>query len=122
MPMLQTFGSLIVHLGPLGTGAAAKIANNALFMAILAVTHDTVQWAQALGVDREPLLQALGRSSGGSFALGILERYPDVKVMAAGPGKVLRKDALLARALGESSAVPEAVDVTMERSLAIMEI
>ena len=71
-PVFETFGDPVIHLGPLGSGQIAKLLNNLVFTAQVAVALDTFSFAQRLGVDRVALAQVLAHGSGGSRAAAIL--------------------------------------------------
>jgi 3-hydroxyisobutyrate dehydrogenase-like beta-hydroxyacid dehydrogenase len=71
-PVLSTFGEPILRLGPIGSGQAAKLLNNFLFTAQLAVGLEIFDFADRLGVDRGALAQVLSKGSGGSFGIQIV--------------------------------------------------
>ncbi len=71
-PVFETFAQPLIHLGPLGTGQIAKLLNNFVFTAQIAVALDTFSFADRLGVDRAALAQVLAHGSGGSRAAAIL--------------------------------------------------
>src|SRR3546814_18984263 len=58
-----------IHFGPSGSGAAAKVINNAVEHAVMAVVAEAGSMATAAGVDREKLGEsgrAYGRERGGT--------------------------------------------------------
>jgi 3-hydroxyisobutyrate dehydrogenase len=66
-PVLQAFGSRIVHMGPVGSGHAMKAVNNALLAVnILAVGEGLAALVKA-GVPAPTALHVLNASSGRSF-------------------------------------------------------
>jgi 3-hydroxyisobutyrate dehydrogenase len=66
-PVLQSFGSRIVHMGPLGAGDAMKAVNNTLLAVnILALGEGLVTLAKA-GVAPRTAVETLNTSSGRSF-------------------------------------------------------
>jgi 3-hydroxyisobutyrate dehydrogenase len=66
-PVLQSFGSRIVHMGPLGAGDAMKAVNNTLLAVnILALGEGLVALAKA-GVAPRTAVETLNTSSGRSF-------------------------------------------------------
>lgn len=77
-PIFETFASLIVHLGPVGSGQIAKLINNALLGANLGAAHTAVNAASELNLDRTALLALLAASSGDSFALASYARQADL--------------------------------------------
>jgi 3-hydroxyisobutyrate dehydrogenase-like beta-hydroxyacid dehydrogenase len=109
-PVFETYGNPVIHLGPLGSGQVAKLLNNFVFTAQVAVSLDTYAFAQDLGVDRGALAQVLAHGSGGSTVAGIVAGMNfDLSGMAQVAAGLLRKDVGLtldvARAAG---AVPPA--------------
>jgi 3-hydroxyisobutyrate dehydrogenase len=73
-PIFETFGRLIVHLGDVGSGQIAKIINNSLMAANLALAHSAVSAGTELGLDPKALGDLLNESSGRSFALEVYTR------------------------------------------------
>lgn len=71
-PVLATFGDPILHLGRIGTGQMAKLANNLVFTAQIALALRTFAFVDALGLDRTAMAQVFERGSGGSRAASIL--------------------------------------------------
>lgn len=68
-PAIDTFSELIFHLGGAGAGQVGKAANNMLLWACLTSTVEALNWGEALGVEAEPLRQALQYSSGDNWAM-----------------------------------------------------
>src|SRR6202035_3988207 len=65
-PIFETFGGLIVRVGGVGAGQMAKLVNNALMAAHVAMAHYGLAGAAALGLDRAALSQIVKSSSGRS--------------------------------------------------------
>lgn len=59
-PVLDSFGADVVHVGPAGSGAAAKVAVNGLLHAFSTALAETLVAARADGVADDRLLDALG--------------------------------------------------------------
>lgn len=57
-PLLATLGT-VVHVGPRGTGAAAKLVANAALFGTIAVLGETLSLAAALGLSREATADVL---------------------------------------------------------------
>lgn len=70
-PALEAMGSLVVHVGPLGSGEQLKVINNAMAAANAAVIAEALVVASAAGLDLDAFEQVVGAGSGGSavFAL-----------------------------------------------------
>lgn len=104
-PLFETFATLIVHLGDVGAGQMAKLVNNALMAAHVAIAHQGLEAATALGIDRDALIELVKVSSGRSFGFEVCSRLPQPSAFRHG-AELLAKDVrLLAESLpGHSSA------------------
>jgi 3-hydroxyisobutyrate dehydrogenase len=99
-PIFETFGGLIVRVGGVGAGQTAKLVNNAMMAAHLAVAHHALCAAAALGLDRTALREIVKASSGRSYGFEIYARLPSPGAFGHG-AKLLAKDVrLLGEALG----------------------
>lgn len=65
-PVLADLTARLVHIGPSGAGNVAKIANNLLCAANLALVSEMVQLARRAGVAAEDLLDGINAGSGRS--------------------------------------------------------
>lgn len=70
-PVLETFGSLVVHLGDVGAGQNAKLINNSMLAANIAIGHYGLEAGARLGVDRDELVRIIKASSGRSFGFDV---------------------------------------------------
>ncbi|CAN7313274.1 NAD(P)-dependent oxidoreductase [Phenylobacterium sp. LjRoot225] len=101
-PVFETFGRLIVHLGPVGAGQHAKLINNTLMAANLGLANSALEAGQALGMNQQALVELLQASSGRSFALEVRGRMTDPTSFSHG-GSLLAKDVrLLGEVLGQT--------------------
>lgn len=66
-PLLDTVGDPVLHVGPVGAGAAAKLANQLTMFANLAGVYEAIDFANAHGVATDALLTALETSLGDSW-------------------------------------------------------
>ncbi|GAA5120306.1 NAD(P)-dependent oxidoreductase [Pseudonocardia adelaidensis] len=66
-PLLDTIGDPVLHVGPVGAGAAAKLANQLTMFANLAGVYEAIDFAAAHGVATDALLTALETSLGDSW-------------------------------------------------------
>jgi 3-hydroxyisobutyrate dehydrogenase-like beta-hydroxyacid dehydrogenase len=66
-PLLDAVGDPVLHVGPVGAGAAVKLANQLAMFANLAGLHEALDLAAAHGVAAEHVLAALGTSTGDSW-------------------------------------------------------
>jgi 3-hydroxyisobutyrate dehydrogenase len=102
-PALESFGKLIVHLGPVGAGQHAKLINNTLFSAHLGMAHVALLAAEQLGMSKDSLAALIRASSGRSYGLEVRARMPDPAKFRH-PAELLAKDVrLLGEVLGEQS-------------------
>lgn len=69
-PVLERFGRTVVHVGPTGTGAAAKVAVNGLLHTFSTALAESLVAAEAAGVPRAVLFDVL---AGGVLANAFLE-------------------------------------------------
>ena len=110
-PVFETFGELIVHLGGVGAGQMAKLINNALMAANMAVAHYALTAASALGLDRAALVELVKVSSGRSYGFEVYARLPTPSAFAHG-AKLLAKDVrLLGEVLGDDPSFAAFRDV-----------
>lgn len=68
-PAFALLADEIHHLGGLGTGQAAKAANNFLLWTCLAGTVEALDFGESQGVDRAVMRAALANSSGANWAM-----------------------------------------------------
>lgn len=122
-PVLETFAGLIVHLGDVGAGQTAKLVNNTLMAANMALAHHALASGAALDIDHVALADLIKASSGRSFSFEVYARMTSPQAFNHG-GKLLAKDiGLLGTLLGddpafvalESVATPF-LDLTTEQS------
>ena len=73
-PVLSAYGDPVIHLGPLGSGQIAKVLNNFVFTAQLAVALETFQFASELGLSQAAITEVLANGSGGSRAASSIAR------------------------------------------------
>lgn len=97
-PVLETFANTIVHLGDVGAGQVAKLVNNSMMAANLAVAHYAIEAARTLQIDPQAFADLVKVSSGRSFAFDVRARMPEPEAFHHG-AKLLAKDV---RLLGES--------------------
>ena len=72
-PVFDAFAGEVVRLGDVGAGQIAKLLNNTLFAANLAVADDALTLGAALGVDAGALAQFLTAGSGRSYGLDVAQ-------------------------------------------------
>jgi 3-hydroxyisobutyrate dehydrogenase len=106
-PVLETLGSEIHHLGPLGAGHIVKIVNNVMSMCNVAVAAEAMVLGVRAGMDPQRLFEVLSTSGGRSHHF--LKRFPNVLAGDFTPYfsiALSRKDLSLALRMAESLGVP----------------
>jgi len=68
-PLFDVMGQKTVHCGPSGNGQAAKICNNMILGATMAVTYEAFALADKLGLDRQAMFDVVSTSSGYSWTM-----------------------------------------------------
>jgi len=68
-PLLETMGSLVVHVGELGQGQMLKLINNALGAANAAALAEALLLARVTGVDLDAFAEVVAAGSGASAQL-----------------------------------------------------
>ncbi|MEM6743595.1 MAG: NAD(P)-binding domain-containing protein [Pseudomonadota bacterium] len=63
-PLLEVMGAHFHRMGPVGSGMAAKVLNNLVGAASVAMTRTALDWADALDLPEERLLSLMHDSSG----------------------------------------------------------
>ncbi|WP_277183962.1 NAD(P)-dependent oxidoreductase [Caballeronia sp. BR00000012568055] len=106
-PILSAISAKQVHVGPAGAGHVTKLINNLLTGVHLLVTSEAVRAAEAVGVDKNRLIEALSGGSGKNSAT--LTNYPtwilNDKFDSGFTMKLMRKDMRLALELLQSQNV-----------------
>lgn len=103
-PIFATFAALIVHLGAVGAGQAAKLVNNTLLAANMALAHHALAAAPALGLERAALADLVKASSGRSFGFEVYARMASPAAFAHGGGLLAKDAGLLAALLPDDAA------------------
>ena len=71
-PILETFGDPVLHVGPLGAGQEAKLLNNMVFTAQLALAAEAFELASARGLDPAAISTVLTLGSGRAYAAEVV--------------------------------------------------
>jgi 3-hydroxyisobutyrate dehydrogenase-like beta-hydroxyacid dehydrogenase len=99
-PVFETFAGLILHLGPIGAGQNAKLVNNTLMAANMALADAALAAAAALSIDRAAFIDLIKVSSGRSFAFDVRARLPDAAMFTHGAALLSKDVGLLGAVLG----------------------
>ena len=70
--IFETYGDPILHLGPLGAGQEAKVLNNTVFAAQLALAAEVFELAAERGLDQQAVATVLASGSGRSYAADVV--------------------------------------------------
>lgn len=109
-PVLQHLAKVLMHVGPAGAGAVAKLVNNATGLTTLILLSEVISAGVKAGIDHQTLLKVLqnGAYGQGAFLKHMLPNIafkhaydPPTFALALG-----RKDLALATALGRELNVP----------------
>ena len=105
-PGLSAMGERIFHLGTIGAGQVAKLANNLVSLSTVMVVAEGVALAEAGGLDEDDLLEVLQASSGDSWIVRnwefIRHRWRREHPLGGnGVADMVGKDLRLALQLGE---------------------
>jgi len=120
-PAFSTYGDPVVHLGDLGAGLVAKLLNNLLFTANLALAENTLALGAELGVDPARLGEVVSHGSANSFALGrVVSAGGSLDRIGGHAGALLNKDVSLVAGLAASAGASEGItfitaDVSLEQ-------
>ncbi|MET0901899.1 MAG: NAD(P)-dependent oxidoreductase [Acidimicrobiales bacterium] len=117
-PVLATFGEPVLHLGPLGSGQEAKVLNNTVFAAQLALATEVFAIAGERGIDRGALAAILATGSGRSYAAEVVAGGGfDLEGLAPLAGELLAKDVgiLVDRAGLDGTVLLAAADHALDR-------
>jgi 3-hydroxyisobutyrate dehydrogenase len=77
-PLFEIMGQKAVHCGAAGAGQAAKICNNMILGATMAVTCEAFALADKLGLDRARMFDVVSTSSGYSWSMNAYCPAPGV--------------------------------------------
>ena len=109
-PVFATYGDPVLHLGPLGAGQAAKLLNNLIFTAHLALATDIFALGRELGVDPGSLAEVLTHGSGRSYGVQVTAGIGH-SAAPLGPqaGALLQKDVGIVADLAHRLGAPTGV-------------
>ncbi|MEU6200345.1 NAD(P)-dependent oxidoreductase [Streptomyces sp. NPDC047061] len=96
-PVLETYASPVMSVGPVGNGQWVKLVNNALFVAQVGLAIDAVRLAGSLGIEERAILAAVQHGSGASRALGVVAGGGSVDTVAERLADLMSKDITVVR-------------------------
>lgn len=107
--ILSTFASTITHLGPAGSGMAAKVINNAVAHATMVMLCEAGAMAAAWSIPRAKLGELFASQEGGlirPLTHRFMERVLGGDYAGGMPTEAARKDSTLALQLAEHTKIP----------------
>ncbi|MCO5071444.1 MAG: NAD(P)-dependent oxidoreductase [Rhizobiaceae bacterium] len=108
-PVLSAMADRIITFGPSGTGAAAKVINNAVAHAVMVVVAEAGAMATACGVEIGKFIGLLSDAQMGlhrPLTFRYAERITKGDYVGGMPVDAARKDSTLALALAQEKGVP----------------
>ena len=108
-PVLDTLAARHRHLGPSGSGMAAKVINNAVAHAVMVILVEAGALAAASSIPRADLAELLSSPDGGlirPLTHRFTERILSGDYEGGMPAEAARKDSLLALQLAQASKTP----------------
>lgn len=102
-PVLDSYASPVMFVGPAGNGQRVKLVNNALFVAQVGLAIDAVRLAGSLGIEEKAILAAVQHGSGASRALSIVARGGSVDAVAERLADLMLKDVTVVREVAHSA-------------------
>jgi 3-hydroxyisobutyrate dehydrogenase len=85
IPVIETYSNQMVFLGGLGAGQQAKLLNNTMLAAHVAIANDVFAVAAELGMDRQGLGAILRNGSGRSFGVDVFLGSGSLPAMVDSP-------------------------------------
>jgi 3-hydroxyisobutyrate dehydrogenase-like beta-hydroxyacid dehydrogenase len=101
LPVFRTFGKLVVLLGGAGSGQRAKLINNAMLSANMAIAMAAFEVGKSFEIDRAALAELIKESSGRSYGFEVFSRLPTPAAFGQGATLLLKDMNLLKSVLPE---------------------
>jgi 3-hydroxyisobutyrate dehydrogenase-like beta-hydroxyacid dehydrogenase len=120
-PVLESFAGTILRLGDVGAGQTAKLVNNALMAANLALAHEAISLAASLGIERDAMNRVVQASSGRSFAHSLYAGLTDLQEFAAGAALLEKDTNILDDVAARAGRSAQNLTETARRFLAIFQ-
>jgi 3-hydroxyisobutyrate dehydrogenase-like beta-hydroxyacid dehydrogenase len=109
-PVLESMSQRVFHLGGVGMGEVAKVANNVVLAICLEATNEGLALARDAGIEEDVMLEVLGSSTGDSWAVRnwhnvgeVARNYPNG---ARGVANLTYKDIAMALSIGHDQGTP----------------
>jgi 3-hydroxyisobutyrate dehydrogenase-like beta-hydroxyacid dehydrogenase len=85
-PLLESFGSTILYMGPTGSGVVAKLVNNLVLIGSYALQMEGMRLATAYGLDEDAMATAIIASPGDSRTMRAWGRHDRRRAARAAQG------------------------------------
>jgi 3-hydroxyisobutyrate dehydrogenase-like beta-hydroxyacid dehydrogenase len=102
-PVLASYASPVMFVGPAGHGQRVKLVNNALFVAQVGLAIDAVRLAGSLGIEEQAILAAVQQGSGASRALSVVAGGGSADAVAERLADLMLKDVTVVREVAQSA-------------------
>jgi 3-hydroxyisobutyrate dehydrogenase-like beta-hydroxyacid dehydrogenase len=77
MPLFETEGANIVHLGGVGSGQVGMLLNNGLFVIHISLIDELLKLSEKMGLDPTMVLNVIDKGTAGSWASGFYRRVSE---------------------------------------------
>jgi len=119
-PVFETYAGFIAHLGGVGAGQTAKLVNNNLMAANMALAWHALQAAQSLGIERSAFIELVRVSSGRSFSFDVCARLSHPADFQHGAPLLAKDVRLLGETVGETLGESRDFDALRDASAAFL--
>jgi 3-hydroxyisobutyrate dehydrogenase len=116
-PLLEAIGANVFHLGDVGAGCTAKLANNLIALGVSHLLNESLVMGVKAGIDARTLYEVMNVASASRFVQGVprlLERHFDEPTFTLA---LAAKDVGLAVGLGREHGVPMPASAAIEQTL-----
>jgi len=86
MPLLETFGAQIFHVGPVGSGLVGKLVNNLIAIGSYALQLEAMELADAYGMDEDTVTTIVSFSQGDNRGIRTWGRHDRKRAERAAQG------------------------------------
>lgn len=83
-PILECVAKTVIHVGPLGTGSAIKLLNQAIYISYQMVFAEGLALGEDVGLDVDTMLDVLGMSAAGHPMISA--KYDEIRGKSDSPG------------------------------------
>jgi len=119
--LFHAVGSTIFHMGSLGMGEIAKLANNLIGISTMQLTREALRLARKAGIEEDAMLEVIKASTGNSWAAQNWQTLREIAQKYAGgadgSAQASYKDIALALAVGQDIGVALPVTKAVGRAI-----